>query len=182
MKGEPQQSFKNALEVLDFLEAEGWKVSKTSLYNHIKAAKLRPETDGTFTRRAVLAYARAHLQLLSTRQKTDDEDLQRKKLLVDIAVQSERLKREKLKREQEEGLLIPREDVDLELAARAVVQDHEWTRAIQARSSEIIALVGGDTAHAAELVRFLMEIKDEILNEFASTRFYHVLFASEGGE
>ena len=72
--------------------------------------------------------------------------------------------------------------MDLELAARAVVQDHEWTRAIQARSSEIIALVGGDTAHAAELVRFLMEIKDEILNEFASTRFYHVLFASEGGE
>lgn len=175
-KGGVQESFKNTKEVLAYLEGEGWKVSQPTLYRHVKDAKLQGEQDGTFTLKAVQKYARTHLQLVSTRQKVADDDLQRKKLQLDIDLQEEKLKREKLKRETEEGGLIPREDVDLELASRAVVQDHEWTRAIQSRAGEIIALVEGSADRSSDLVRFLLEIKDEIMNEFASTRDWHVLF------
>jgi len=176
----PPESFRTVLEVLTYLRDEGWKVSKTSLYQHVKDAKLRPEQDGSFALKAVQKYARAHLQLKSTRQKRDDEDLQRKKLQLDIDLLEGKTKRERLKRDAEEGRLIPREDVDLELAARAVVQDHEWTRVIQSRAGEIIALVQGSADRSAELIRFLMDVKDEILNEFASTRAWHVLFEEEG--
>jgi hypothetical protein len=179
VKGDLQDTFSTVLEVLTYLQGEGWKVSQSTLYKHVKDAKLRPAEDGTFALKTVRAYAQTHLQLASTRKKAADEDLQRTKLQLDINVQEEKLKREKLKREAEEGRLIPREDVDLELAARAVVQDHEWTRVIQSRASEIIALVEGNADRASELVRFLMDVKDEVLNEFASTKYFHVLFEQE---
>lgn len=176
---EKVKAFGGAVEVLKFLQDEGWKIARATLYQHIKASKLRPEPDGTFTLKAVRAYARAHLQLMATRQKQEDEDLQRKKLQVDIEVMEEKLKRERFKREAEDARLMPREDVSLELAARAVVQDHEWTRVIQSRAGEMIALVEGEAERSSELVRFLLAAKDKVLSEYASTRTWHVLFEEE---
>jgi hypothetical protein len=179
MSGEPKESFANVLEVLEHLQEDGWKISKPTLYRHVKDAKLQPAADGSFTRKAVQAYARTHLQLKGTRQKQKEGDLQRKKTELEIDFKKEQLKRERFKREIEEGKYIPREDMDLELAARATVQDHEWTRVFQSRASEICELVEGKTEHVAELIRFLLEIKDEIMNEFASTRQWYVLFEAE---
>ena len=44
-----QESLKGTKEVLAHLQEEGWKVSRTSLYQHVKDAKLRPDQEGSFT-------------------------------------------------------------------------------------------------------------------------------------
>jgi len=47
---------------------------------------------------------------------------------------------------------------------------------IQATSPDIIALVNGDQSRTADLVAFLAESKDRVLNEYATSARFAVIF------
>ena len=66
--------------------------------------------------------------------------------------------------------------MDLELAARAAIQDNAWTYRINTGAAEIIELVEGNPRKAAELINLLTFWKDEIMNDFASIQEFHVFF------
>lgn len=55
--------FVNVLQVVSFLQAEGWKLAKSAAYTHIKEGMLRPRGDGNFHERDVLQYARTFLKM-----------------------------------------------------------------------------------------------------------------------
>ena len=61
-KTDKKTEFNNALEISAYLESEGWKVSKSTVYKHIREAKLRPDIEKKrYSLKAVLRYARAFL-------------------------------------------------------------------------------------------------------------------------
>jgi len=86
--------FKNALEISGYLEAEGWKVAKSTIYKHIKEAKLRPDIDKKhYSLKAVLRYAKAFLVTRETKQKLADEEIACKKARKEIEKFDEEIKR-----------------------------------------------------------------------------------------
>lgn len=167
--------FKNLLEVLDYLKGEKWKISKSTLYEHKRKGLIRPDRDGTYSLRVVQRYAYDYLALENIQVKKQEDDLQRRRVSAEIARIEEQTKREKLKREIEEGKYVLREEFELELAARAAVLDTMRQAAIRTRAAERVALVGGDPAKIPDLIAFDLELHNEEMNSFANTREFHVL-------
>lgn len=105
-----KNEFRNLKEVAAFLRAEGWKISQSTVYEHGKHGMIRKDRTGVYLRSAVLRYAGAFLATQETGQKQELEDLQRRKVRIEIEQNEENLKLVRLKREREEGNQIPRHD------------------------------------------------------------------------
>jgi hypothetical protein len=172
-----EREFKNRKEVAAFLKKEGWKVSQSTFYEHSKIGMIWPDVEKKrYSLKAVLKYAKTHLVPMGTMQKKKDEDLQRKKIEAEIEWKQEQARREKIKRQKEEGELIERDRIYLELASRAAVLEAGLKGMIQIRAGEFVALVGGDEQKAAELVREITAEVDLVMNEFATMKEFEVVF------
>lgn len=168
--------FNNPLEVLDYLQAEGWKIAKSTIYNHVNEGKLRPDAGKKFTLNRVLKYAKTHLETEKTRQKKKIEEKQNKKIDLETEKLEEEIKEKKFKREIAEGKYILKENVYLELASRAAVLERGFKGMIQARAGEFVDLIDGDETKTGELVREMILEVDRTLNEFASIKEFQVMF------
>ncbi len=171
-----EREFESLVEVVDYLDEEGWKISKSTIYEHQKKGMIRPDNGKKYTLKAVVAYAKAYLVLKKTRQKKKDEDLQRQKTLAEIERIQEKTKLEKIIRLNKEGKLIEKESVYLELASRAAVLEAGLKGMVQARARDWVTLVDGDEKKTADLVRELMTEIDLTVNEFATTKEFQVVF------
>ena len=169
-------SFANVLEVANYLKAEGWKCGKDTVYRGVKAGKLRAMDDGSFTRESVEKYAAAFLTKASTRQHVKDEELSRRARETEIKLKEEQTKLARIKIANLEGRYIPLNQFDLEMAARAGQLEAGLKHWIQDRAAEWIALVAGDQGQVLELIRSMHGDLDRALNEYASTKEFHVLF------
>lgn len=171
--------FKNALEVAKYLEDEGWKVSKTALYTHRNKGMLKPNADGTYALKSVLKYARAHLQQKSMVQKTGDEQLQTKKALAEIVKITEMAKTVRFKREILEGKYVLREEVELEMAARAAALYDGLKGMVQANSKAWIATVKGRQKNTADLIRAVIGSVEDLFNDYAKPQEFEVEVGEE---
>ena len=169
--------FKNLRAVARYLAEEGWQVTERTVYNHGKRGLIRPNKDtGIYEIKAVNRYAVTHLPLMETKEKLGAEDLSRKKTMAEVAKLTEQAKLAQIKRFAEEGKYIPREDLEMELAARAAILENSLKYMVQSKAAEWIEAVEGNTTLRAELIRVMNEDVDRMLNEFASTREFHVIF------
>lgn len=159
--------FANPLEVTEYLQSQGWKVKKSTVYDHIKKGKLRPEENGLFQKKTIDKYASTFLTLAKTRTNLQEDDLQSKKLRIETQWKEEQWRRERLKRLQEEGRLIPRDEVDLGHAGLAAAVQDGIKYMIQTKVSSWIDLVAGDHKRTPELVQLISEDFDQVLNRLA---------------
>jgi hypothetical protein len=174
-----EQDFKNLNEVAQYLDREGWKVSRSTFYKHAKEGRIKGAADGTYALKAVQKYAAAFLMKRSDHQKMADEELQRKKTKAEIRRIEEQVKREQFKRMVEEGKYIPKDQLYLELAARAAVLDTGIRALIQLRCEEWISAVRGDHELTATLARVMISDFEDLVNAFATTRQFQVMFMEE---
>ncbi len=65
---------------------------------------------------------------------------------------------------------------------RAIVLDNGLVHLIQASAPDMIGLVADDQRRTADLVAFLMEKKDELLNEYATMGQFSVVFQPQDDE
>lgn len=77
----------------------------------------------------------------------------------------------------EEGKYILRDQFELELAARAAVLEAGLKYAIQAKAGEWIDEVKGDHERTGDLIRIATDALNVALNEFATMKEFHVVFA-----
>ena len=169
-------SYKNLRHVQIVLEDSGWKVNERTLYRHVKAGKLLPESDGSYSPESVKKYAATHLLRTATMRHLGEDDLQRKKLTAEIVWKTEQAKREQIRRMADEGEYYPREDIDQMLAGRWAILNAGLEFAFQTKAPNLVAAVGGDHNRVEDLVHLLMEIKNEALNEFAAAgKEFHVI-------
>lgn len=177
---ETSNNFKDYRAVLAYAEECGRKVKKSKLFVDIRDGRLKRQADGTFKRRDVDRYF-ASLPMAGTtdivaekaadrRRRKEEEEIRRLKAGADkdefaLAVQ--------------QGKYIPREQVHLELAARAVTLAAAIHTAFEARALEILEAVEGNPKKALLLVEKLEAIFAETLNEYARKMDFVVEFEEE---
>jgi hypothetical protein len=164
---EPQE-FKNRKEAAAWLSQKGWKVSRSTFYKHCSEGRIRPNTAGGFDRSTVLRYARLHLAQIDQFQSLEASELAEKKIKAEVAKLEEQSKFAKLKREQLEGTLIPRAEVELQLAGRAAALDAALKYSLTLQAPAVIETVDGKHARQQDLIRLLHEAVNSALNEYAA--------------
>ena len=170
-------------EVLAQLVAMGYEITERTFYRHCKQGKCRPNSERLYSRRLVKQYV-------------ESEGITRRGVVVEddngpdvaLSIEKQRLENEKLrisndtnaiKLQRFRGQLIDREALYLELAARAVTLDNGFRQKIEMVSPELIALVKGEPARQVEFVETIFQAWDELLNSYASTDEFEVLFEEE---
>jgi len=175
------RTFSNRLAVTKYLTVEGWKVSKSTVYNRTGKAKLLPREDGLFHLKDVNKYAGVFLKRKDTgkRLQTEQDNLQRRKTGLEVEKLEVEIARAKHKQKVEEGLYIPRDQFEIELASRATVLDAGIAHFFQSDAATWIHLVGGDQRKLPELISVLMAAKDEFMNQYARAREFVVEIGEE---
>lgn len=174
-------TFATQQDVLAYLKAGGYKIEKSALSNHVLKRKLIRKS-GVFRRKDVDSYADLHLQSGATGQTAADKKtiaLQERKLKAECLRTEEQALKAKIEREASEGKLIPRDDVELELAGRAVALEAGYDHMVYTMASGLVELVGGDQAKVDRLITAMLEAKDEWLNQYASTADFVVVLKRE---
>lgn len=176
-----EQPFNNIQEALVYLKESGWKVTKTSLYRHQKEGKLLPRDDGKYHQRDVDKYARTFLKQQSTGKRVQEkqDELQRKKLDIEIKNLEIDNRRKQRADDREEGLYIARKQMELEFAALAGILDASLKNWIQAGAADWIRLVNGDIKKAGELIMVLNRDLDGHINYLSRDREYEIVIDEE---
>ena len=176
----------NIAAVLEYLKTAGWKVTRTSLYRHRSEGRFLPQNDGAYRQKDIDKYARTWLKQQSTGKRVSikSDEMQRQKLeweLKNLQLDSER---KKFQHEKEQGKFIPKEQMEIELAARAGILDAGLKHWIQSRAADWIRTVNGDTKKVGDMINMMNKDLDEHINSYASTREYEVIIdgENEGGD
>lgn len=161
---------KNRSAVLRWLQGAGWEVKKSTFHNNCKKGLLALNRAGVYSRRAVRKYAEQYHVHSSVGQTVNDADvsLATEKIRKEIRRIETATTRDQFDLDVKMGKYVLRSDVEVELAARAVVLDNGFEYMFQANLSEIIAIVRGDQQMAPALLEFLKEKKDEQMNIYAN--------------
>lgn len=169
--------------VLAYVNENGRKLGKTKLYNDIGLGRLKKQSDGTFKQRDVDRYM-ASLPMAGTPDAVAEKaaDRQRRKEEADIRKAVAAAEREEFDLAVKKGKFVPREQVNLELAARAVALASTLKTNFEARNLDFVAAVEGNPKKAASLVERLEAVLDEALNEYSRELEFEVTFTAESVE
>jgi hypothetical protein len=139
-------------EALAWLESEQWKVGKSKLYDDLKTGIIARRPDGTITREELEQYTRCLSKQDGTPGNEAKRSLSELKTLQEIdRVRVDREHRE-LRLEVARGELIPRSDVEIELAKRAGYLRSDLKNVFRALAGEIVTIVKGDPAAIPQLI------------------------------
>lgn len=155
-------------DVLAYLQGQGRKISQSQLYKDLKRGHLRREPDGSFSQRAVDRYAQT-LTLVSMPEAKADAvaDLAEEELKEKIAKTREQRLSIAFDRAVKEGRYIPREEVALELASRAMTLGVGLRSVFRLCAPDWIRLVGGDAGKADALITEFEKNLDEALHQYS---------------
>jgi len=175
-------TFATQQDVLAYLKAGGYKIEKSALSNHVRTRMLIKK-NGCFKRKDVDSYAELHLQSGATGQTEADKktaNLMERKLKAECQRTEEQALRAKIEREAVEDKLIPRDEVELELAGRAVALEAGYDHMVYTRAAEWIDVVCGDQSRVDRLIGAMLDAKNDWLNQYASTDEFVVAIKKEG--
>ncbi|WP_304680357.1 hypothetical protein [uncultured Desulfovibrio sp.] len=173
-------NLKDYRAVLTYTEENGRKLKKTKLFDDIRKGRLKKQPDGTFKQRDVDRYM-ASLPMAGTPDIVAEKaaDRQRRKEEADIRKAEAAAEREEFDLAVKKGKFVPREQVHLELAARAVTLASGLKTAFEAQHLDLVALVDGNPKKGAALVEKLESVLDEALNEYSREMEFEVTFTEE---
>ena len=172
--------FKNVGEVLRYLQEErGRQIEKSKLYADIKKGLLRKE--GRAFRQVDVDRYGGSLPLSTTpdgRNREAEERLRRKDE-ADIRIKEATATREELKTEVMQGKYVLREQVDHELAARAVALNVGLKAAVEEKALEIVTKVGGKSRRSRLLAQEMELLIDAACTEYAQNLEFEVSLGSD---
>jgi len=148
-------TFDTGSEVYRYLEAAGWKCAISTVYNHIKAGKLKKGKGDVYHKRTVDRYADAHL---TPGDMPDEEDIDRRKKEAEARKADAQATHWETRTALETGALVPREWVEQQMSAKAALLKSDYENTVRARAGDITALVEGNPQKTPELVAFLIEL------------------------
>lgn len=165
----------NRLDVFRFLASSGWALSRSTFYRHLDSGKLRKNNEGVYSKNAVKKYASTWAVRTSGQTITEEvEDLAAEKTRSEIKRINTIQARESFRLDIERGKYLKRDDLELQLAGRAVALEAGFDHLVYTRASEFIVMVGGDTSRADLLIAAMMEAKDEWLRSYVSTDGFEI--------
>lgn len=169
------------LEAVAFLKARGFKIGKSKFNNDVRASLVPTNEAGEFEEAALLGYAAsAGLQAVARIEDKAAAAAQQSRLAADAELKSVQAERQKLKLAREQGLLMPREDHERDLAARATFFKSEVEAFIIRTAPAAIALVGGDEGKLQELIHFWQERTADWMDAWSQDREFVVRLEDDG--
>jgi len=171
-----EKIFSNTLEVVEYLKNEKWKISKSSIYEHVKDGKLRPDQGEYFTLKNVLNYASTYLKKAYILQKEKSEGLAKKKAENELAIQELNRRLLDLKLAKEEGRSIDKAIVYQQFATILVSVDSAIDGQAMAGADEAAEMIMHSDNKPAAFYELVRDIKDRALNELAKVSSLEVVF------
>lgn len=164
----------NALAVVEYLSGKGWKIKKSTAYQHIKEGKLRARKDDHFSVSDVERYAVAFLKRKDG--KSDDliNAIQQEKLQAELDKTRAQAEHWTLKTQITRGMYVEKAALERELAMRAVVFKSDQENFIHARAGEIVQIVAGDPEKIPDLIEFMLEAFANFLDRYAGDGSFSV--------
>ncbi|TVM32135.1 hypothetical protein [Oceanidesulfovibrio marinus] len=177
--------FKTALEVTSYLNGQGYKCSKSTVYGHVKKKLLRKGLDGQFSKAAVDRYAKDHLERLGGFSDNEERTERARVELLESKAQKSKAEAElaAMKLQVEQGKLIPVEDVDTILSAAVTVLRASMLQFFYGEAASLIHLVEGNPAKTGTLVEHMRKASFSWFNSFAKRHEFMVDYgASDAAE
>ncbi len=171
---------KNWHAALAQISESGRKLGKSKLFEDIKRGRLRRQADGTFHLRDLERYM-ASLPMQGTPDGITEraQDRQRRKEEAEIRKLEAAAKREEFDLLVKMGRYVPREQVHLELAARAVILSLALKTALEARILDIISAIDGNPKKSLPLMELLESIMDEAFNDYSREMEFELQFVED---
>lgn len=167
-------------EVHRQLEEMGYDIAQSTFYRHCDRGSCGKNEKGFYTRRMVSDYVKAKGLLRNGEVEDSAPGPDMSLSLAKQRLENEKLelhnKRERLKAAKDEGSVIEREGLYLEIAAREVALDGMFRQRMEMDATQIIAAVGGDTARLPEFNEMIFAIWEELMTDFANVEEFEVLF------
>lgn len=163
-------TFPNLIAVLSYLQESGYRIKKSTLYNHSKQRKLKPNDSGEYEIASVDSYALANLQRLNGSSITPE---QKKRERIDLEKAEAELQKS---REQAAYLANKNRKIDEEINAiigRELAKRYRFFRSDirnfhRGDAPAIVSLVEGNPQKAPELVDYMDTQLDIWLGRYAS--------------
>lgn len=169
-----EKVLQNALAVVDHLAAQGWKVKKSTVYNHRKEGKIRPQPDGSFRIADVVRYAETYLRRKDGGQSGKLDKLQERKLIAEAGKTEAQEEYWRNRNRAASGSFIPKEEHERDLARRAAVFRSDLETFARSEAGEIVSLVVGDAGKIPELVGWMLGQFDGFLANYSEERTFTV--------
>lgn len=178
---EARNSFSDPAQVLNYLKESGWSISKTSLYRHFNQGKF-VSRDGLFLKTDIDRYAKIHLKEKATGKRNQDatEELQREKVKKEVQRLEIEIKHKQLLLDRLSKSLISRENIEIELAGRAIILETGLKHWIHTSVMEWIRMVSGNADKENELIYHMTRSLDEHLNGYAKPIDYRIIIDEDG--
>jgi hypothetical protein len=161
-------TWRNIPEMVAALDEGGWKISDSTAYEHRDQGKLRLREDGTITGTMASDYARKNLRKKDgTPGSAAGGNPQEEKVREEILrIRADRLQRE-LKYRESSGELIPRNQVEIELAERASNLRTYLNAVARSGAGRIVKVTGGDPQKTPELISYLLGMVKKALDNYS---------------
>lgn len=176
-------SFKNKLAVARYIKSQGIKIGQRKLYKDAESGKLRVQADGSVLLSDVDLYIRAYG---TPRQKAggklDIDELQKKRLELENKKLFEQILKMEFEKEIASGKYVLKSNFEMEIATRAAIFDTSLRQLISAKTYEWIMISKGDAGMAKELAAIINAEIDRLLNDYAATDKFHVIFGERQAE
>ncbi len=178
---------KTVPDVLLYLQDHGKQIQKSKLYDDISRGLLK-KTDGQFRLRDVARYG-GSLPLSTTPDGRNiaAEDRLKRKEEAEIRIKEATAEREEIKTKVMRGEFVAREQVEQELAARAMALHSGLKSQVEAAALDLVALVDGNPAKNRRLTVAVEQILDDAAAEYSRAMEFEVIFDdgtndNDGGE
>lgn len=176
-------SFKDWRAALAHITESGRKLGKSKFFEDIKRGRLRRQADGSFRLRDLERYmASLPMAQASEAQTERAQDRQRRKEEAEIRKIEAAARREEFDLAVKMGRYIPREQVHLELAARAVTLSLGLKTALEAKSLDIISALDGNPKKSLPLQELLEGILDEAFNSYSREMEFELEFVEDAAK
>jgi len=162
------------LAVVDYLNFRGWKVKKSTVYNHQKAGMLRPGHDGNYRITDVEKYAAHHLKRLDGGQSGKLDKLQQEKLVAEIEKTRAQARHWTMKSETYSGAFVPRELFEAELAKRAAIFRNDLETFASSEAGGIVSLAAGDAGKIPDVIEFMLGRFEAFLARYSEEKEFKV--------
>jgi hypothetical protein len=169
-----EKALSNILAVVDHLAAQGWKVKKSTVYNHRKEGKIRPQPDGSFRIADVERYAETYLRRKDGGESGKLDKLQERKLNAEISKTEAQARHWSTKADAYSGAYVPRDLFERELAKRVAIFRNDLETFASAEAGGIVSLAAGDPGRIPDVIDHILGRFEDFLARYTEEREFKV--------
>ena len=170
-----ERVFENVFLLVEHLERQGFKISKSKAYRDKRAGILRVQKDGAVIPSDARAYALTLRKVGASPinlEKLNEE--KSKKELERLGLEVEKLQ---FTLDRERGKFLLREDFEMEVSGRAAVLDTGIKNLVYTKTAEWVRAVGGKDEKTNLLIEMAIQEFDQLMHDYSSMDRFTVIFS-----